>query len=123
MLRRRATSVSAAAWMAAPMATTSSGLTRSSGCAPKNCSTRRRTSGMRVEPPTRMTLSNSLTGEARDRERLLADGERALDERRREHLELVARHPEVEVEVRAADAEGDLAQLDLRALVRWRARS
>ena len=118
MLRRRATSVSAAAWMAAPMATTSSGFTRSSGGAPKNCSTRRRTSGMRVEPPTRMTLSKPAHGQARDRQRLLAHGEGALDERRREHLELVARHPEVEVEVRAADAERDLAQLGVRAVAR-----
>ena len=64
MLRLRTPSVSAAAWMAAPIATTSSGFTRSSGGAPKNASTRLRMSGMRVEPPTRMTLSNDV-GERR----------------------------------------------------------
>mmetsp|Transcript_21761 Transcript_21761/g.68166 ORF Transcript_21761/g.68166 Transcript_21761/m.68166 type:complete len:528 (+) Transcript_21761:810-2393(+) len=44
-------------WMAAPMATTSSGLTPLWGFLPKNCSTRSWTLGMRVMPPTRMTSS------------------------------------------------------------------
>mmetsp|Transcript_14867 Transcript_14867/g.30617 ORF Transcript_14867/g.30617 Transcript_14867/m.30617 type:complete len:356 (+) Transcript_14867:535-1602(+) len=41
-------------WMAAPMATTSSGLTPREGALPKNSSTVSWTLGMRVIPPTRM---------------------------------------------------------------------
>jgi hypothetical protein len=40
---------------AAPSATTSSGFRRLCGVRPKSASTRRRTSGMRVEPPTSTT--------------------------------------------------------------------
>ena len=43
------------AWMAAPMATTSSGLTPLCGSLPKNCFTTSCTFGMRVMPPTRTT--------------------------------------------------------------------
>ena len=45
------------AWMAAPMATTSSGLTPLCGSLPKSCFTTSWTLGMRVMPPTRMTSS------------------------------------------------------------------
>mmetsp|Transcript_31089 Transcript_31089/g.73272 ORF Transcript_31089/g.73272 Transcript_31089/m.73272 type:complete len:329 (+) Transcript_31089:552-1538(+) len=41
-------------WMAAPMATTSSGLTPRDGFLPKNCSTVSWTLGIRVMPPTKM---------------------------------------------------------------------
>ncbi len=54
----------------------------------------------------------------RDRERLLADGERSLDERHCEHLELVPGHPEIEIEMGASDPECDLAQLRMGALAR-----
>ena len=47
-------------WMAAPSATTSSGFTVLSGALPKIASTMRVTAGMRVLPPTRITLSTSL---------------------------------------------------------------
>ena len=43
------------AWMAAPSATTSSGFRLTSGGWPNNASTARRTTGMRVEPPTSTT--------------------------------------------------------------------
>ncbi|MNX11397.1 hypothetical protein D3C86_411570 [compost metagenome] len=47
------------AWMAAPRATASSGLTDLSGSLPRNLRMASCTAGMRVEPPTRMTLSMS----------------------------------------------------------------
>ena len=47
------------AWIAAPMATTSSGLTPTCGSLPKKSFTFSRTSGMRVMPPTRTTSSMS----------------------------------------------------------------
>ena len=43
------------AWTAAPRATTSSGFKRLCGVRPNSSSTRRRTSGIRVAPPTRTT--------------------------------------------------------------------
>ena len=46
-------------WIAAPMATTSSGLTPLCGSLPKNCLHRLLTFGMRVMPPTRTTSSIS----------------------------------------------------------------
>ena len=46
-------------WIAAPMATTSSGLTPRCGSVPKNCFTVSMTLGMRVMPPTRITSSIS----------------------------------------------------------------
>ena len=52
--------LSTPAWMAAPMATTSSGLTPLWGSLPKICLTFSCTRGMRVMPPTRMTSSISL---------------------------------------------------------------
>ncbi len=47
------------AWIAAPMATTSSGLTPLCGSLPKNCFTTSCTFGMRVMPPTSTTSSIS----------------------------------------------------------------
>ena len=49
---------SKAAWRAAPTATTSSGFTSIKGSRPKNSRTNLRTSGIRVEPPTRITPSS-----------------------------------------------------------------
>ena len=51
------------AWMAAPTATTSSGLTPLCGSLPNNCFTTSWTFGMRVMPPTRTTslISAALT--------------------------------------------------------------
>ncbi len=57
--RRRSAPVSADAWIAAPIATTSSGLMLPSTGLLKNSSTRWRTSGMRVEPPTSRIWSKS----------------------------------------------------------------
>ena len=115
MLRRRATSVSAAAWMAAPIATTSSALIAIEGRRAEELLDPAAHEGDARRAADQDHLVELAHREPRHRERLLAHGEGALDQRRREHLELVARHPEVEVEVRSADAEGDLAELDLRA--------
>ena len=52
--------VSTAAWTAAPIATTSSGLTPLCGSLPKSCLTASWTFGMRVWPPTSTTSSTSL---------------------------------------------------------------
>ena len=49
--------LSTPAWIAAPMATTSSGFTPLCGSLPKNCFTISMTFGMRVMPPTRTTSS------------------------------------------------------------------
>ncbi len=49
--------VSTPPWMAAPIATTSSGLTDLLGALPKNSSTIFWIAGIRVEPPTRITSS------------------------------------------------------------------
>ena len=58
--RRSLTSpVSTAAWIAAPTATTSSGLTVLFGSLPKSFLTSSCTFGMRVWPPTRITSSMS----------------------------------------------------------------
>ena len=68
---------------AAPMATTSSGLTPLCGSLPKNFLTVSCTSGMRVEPPTSTTSSMSLGVLLRVGERLAHRLHRALDERAR----------------------------------------
>ena len=52
-------------WIAAPTATTSSGLTLLLGSLPKIFLTIACTAGMRVEPPTRITSSILLGVEAR----------------------------------------------------------
>ena len=67
--RRRTSFTSPArtpAWIAAPTATTSSGLTPRFGSLPPNIAlTASMTAGMRVIPPTRTTSSMSAAGEAR----------------------------------------------------------
>src|SRR4051812_11363210 len=78
-------------WMAAPMATTSSGLTPLCGSLPKNCCTTDCTLGMRVMPPTRMTRSISL-GETPASLSDLAGLDGALHQVRDELLELRAGH-------------------------------
>ena len=68
--------LSTPAWIAAPTATTSSGLTPLCGSLPISSLTFSCTAGMRVMPPTRTTWSIFDGVEARVRERLLrrADG-------------------------------------------------
>jgi hypothetical protein len=66
------------AWIAAPMATTSSGLTPLCGSLPKKSFTVSLTLGMRVMPPTRTTSSISRRGEAGILQRLLAGLDGAL---------------------------------------------
>ena len=74
--------------MAAPTATTSSGLTPLCGSFPKMAFTFSWTAGIRVEPPTRTTSSMSDGTELRVGERLLARAGRALDQILDERLEL-----------------------------------
>ena len=82
--------VSASACSAAPTATTSSGSMSASGSLPKKSATWRRTSGTRVEPPTRTTPSicSGVTCASASTSRQIADG--ALDQRLDQRLELVA---------------------------------
>ena len=86
--------VSTPPWIAAPAATTSSGFTLLFGGLPKISSTLRCTAGMRVMPPTRITSSISLAGEARVVERLLARLDQAVDQVGDQLLELGARERE-----------------------------
>ena len=109
--------VSTAPWIAAPIATTSSGLTPLFGSLPKNSFTISWIFGMRVEPPTRMHLVDVLRLEARVLERLLHRRDRALDEVVHELLELRARERVVEV-LRARLVGGDERQVDVRRLRR-----
>ena len=67
-------------WIAAPIATTSSGLTPLWGSLPKKSLTSFWIAGMRVWPPTSTTSSIVLGVDARVLERLLAGLDRALDE-------------------------------------------
>ena len=79
------------AWIAAPMATTSSGLTPLCGSLPNSCFTISCTFGMRVMPPTRTTSSMSRGGDAGILQRVLHRLDGALDEIVDEALELGAR--------------------------------
>ena len=79
------------AWIAAPTATTSSGLIERFGCFPKTVSTICCTFGVRVWPPTRMTVVDLVRREARRLEGVPARAFGALDEVRGERLERVAR--------------------------------
>ena len=86
------------AWSAAPIATTSSGLTVMFGSLPL---VRRRTSsctaGIRVEPPTRITSSMSSAVSFASDKRLLHRPARALHEILGQLLELRARQRQVQV--------------------------
>ena len=63
--------LSTPAWIDAPTATASSGLTPLSASLPVSSFTRSATAGMRVEPPTRITRSISSLVEAGVADRLL----------------------------------------------------
>ena len=78
------------AWTAAPRATTSSGLSSVCGVRPNSSPTRRRTSGIRVEPPTSTTSSICDVCELGVGERLAAGPECPFDDRADERLELGA---------------------------------
>ena len=71
------------AWIAAPIATTSSGLTPLCGSLPKNCFTTSWTLGMRVMPPTSTTSSISAGLQAGILERCLAAARRCAGRDRR----------------------------------------
>ena len=101
------------AWMAAPTATTSSGLTPLCGSLPISSLTFSCTAGMRVMPPTRTTWSIVGRVEARVGERLLRRADRPLEQVGGQLVELRARELQVEV-LRALRRGGDERQVDLR---------
>ena len=84
-------------WIAAPTATTSSGLTPLCGSLPISSLTFACTAGMRVMPPTSTTWSISDASSPASVERLLGRADRALEQVVRELLELRARQLQVEV--------------------------
>ena len=84
-------------WIAAPTATTSSGLTPLCGSLPISSLTFACTAGMRVMPPTSTTWSIFDASRPGVGERLLRRADRALEQVVRELLELRARELQVEV--------------------------
>ena len=76
------------AWTAAPSATTSSGFMRLCGVRPNSSSTRRCTSGIRVEPPTSTTSSTWSARERGVREGLPARAEGRGHQRLHQGLDL-----------------------------------
>ena len=84
-------------WMAAPTATTSSGLTPLCGSLPMSCLTFSCTAGTRVMPPTRMTWSMSPLLEAGVLDGAVDRRHDALDQVVRELVELGPREGQVEV--------------------------
>ena len=104
------------AWMAAPTATTSSGLTPRCGSLPVSSLTFSWTAGMRVMPPTSTTWSIVLDALVLGVVERLADrADDALDQRPAELVELGAREAHVEV-LRAGRVGRDERQVDLRLL-------
>ena len=99
-------------WIAAPIATTSSGFTERFGSLPKNSLTISWIFGMRVEPPTRMTSSISVGLEAGILERLLHRRNDALDQVVHQLLELGPGERQVEV-LRARLVGRDERQVDV----------
>ena len=97
---------------AAPIATTSSGLTPLCGSLPKNCFTTSCTFGMRVMPPTRTTSSISAGREARVLERLAARLDGLLDQVVDQRLELRARQLQGQM-LRTGRVGRDERQVDL----------
>ena len=81
-------------WIAAPIATTSSGFTPFCGFLPKISATFSWTRGMRVMPPTRITSSISLASRPASVERGLAGLDEALDQVGHQRLEPFARERE-----------------------------
>ena len=100
-------------WIAAPIATTSSGFTLWCGSLPKSSFTFCCTSGMRVEPPTSTTSSISPGWRPASAQRLAARLERALDEVVDQLLELRARELQVQV-LRTGLVRRDVRQIDVR---------
>ena len=84
-------------WIAAPIATTSSGLISRLGSRPKSSATIRWTFGVRVWPPTRMTWSTSEGFRFGRLQGVEAGRRRAVDQVRHERLEAVARQRPVDV--------------------------
>ncbi len=104
------------AWMAAPTATTSSGLTPRCGSLPVSSLTFSCTAGMRVMPPTMTTWSIAADALVLGVVERLADrADDALDQRRGQLVELGAREAHVEV-LRAGRVGRDERQVDLRLL-------
>ena len=98
--------LSTPAWMAAPIATTSSGLTPRCGSLSVKLLTSSWITGMRVEPPTRITSSSSLGGQPGVLEGRLERTAAARREVVGELLELAARERDREV-LRARCIGGD----------------
>ena len=112
MLRLRTPSVSAAAWIAAPIATTSSGID-----AIERRRAEERLDALADERHARRAadeddLVEGRRREARERERVLGDLERAIDERRDHVVEIAPRHRERVVDRRAAAAVAELLEHD-----------
>ena len=104
------------AWMAAPTATTSSGLTPRCGSLPVSSLTFSWTAGMRVMPPTSTTWSIVLDALVLGVvERLAHRADDALDQRAGQLVELGAGEAHVEV-LRAGGVGRDERQVDLRLL-------
>ena len=103
--------LSTPAWIAAPMATTSSGFTPLCGSLPKNCFTTSMTLGMRVMPPTRTTSSISAGRHAGILERLAAGLDGLLDEIVDQRLELGAGQLQRQM-LRTGGIGGDEGQVD-----------
>ena len=89
--------LSTPAWMAAPTATTSSGLTPLCGSLPMSSFTFACTAGMRVMPPTSTTCSMSAAVSPASASACFVGADRALEQVVRELVELRARELEVEV--------------------------
>ena len=102
-------------WIAAPMATASSGLTSLRGSLPKNSVTAACTLGMRVWPPTRITSLMSLALEPGILQRDAARLDGLLDQVVDQRLELGPGQLDVEV-LRARGVGGDVRQVDVGLL-------
>ena len=120
--------LSTPAWIAAPSATTSSGLTPRCGSRPKKVFTVSITFGIRVMPPTSTTSAMSEARQAGIFQRLLAGADGALDQVLDQRLQLGPGELDVEVLrprlVGRDERQVDLglrgrAQLDLRLLSRF----
>ena len=100
-------------WMAAPTATTSSGLTPLCGSLPISSLTSSTTAGMRVMPPTRTTWSIALGSRPASASAFFVGSTVRLEQVRGQLVQLRARELEVEV-LRALLRRGDERQVDLR---------
>ena len=102
-------------WIAAPMATTSSGLTPLCGSLPNSCLTASCTLGMRVMPPTRITSSIWLRGDAGILQRLLHRADGLLDQIIHQAFQLGAGDLDGEM-LGARRIRGDEGQIDFGLL-------